>query len=84
MKKKILFVGASSVQVPPIKYAKKMGYYVISCDQNKKSLGFKYCDESYVVSTTNKKKISSSLWAFRPYNWNHHSINCGSVRSFDY
>jgi biotin carboxylase len=57
MKKKILFVGASFAQVPPIKYAKKMGYYVISCDQNKKSPGFKYCDESYVVSTTNKKKI---------------------------
>ena len=29
MKKKILFVGASFAQVPPIKYAKKMGYYVL-------------------------------------------------------
>ena len=57
MKKKILFVGASFAQVPPIKYAKKMGYYVISCDQKKNSPGFKYSDKSYVVSTTNKKKI---------------------------
>ena len=57
MKKKILFVGASFAQVPPIKYAKKMGYYVVACDQNKKSPGFKYCDESYIISTTNKKKI---------------------------
>ena len=56
MKKKILFVGASFAQVPPIKYAKKMGYYVISCDQKKNSPGFKYSDKSYVVSTTNKKK----------------------------
>jgi formate-dependent phosphoribosylglycinamide formyltransferase (GAR transformylase) len=57
MKKKILFVGASFAQVPPIKYAKKMGYYVVACDQNKKSPGFKYCDKSYIISTTNKKKI---------------------------
>ena len=56
MKKKILFLGASFAQVPPIKYAKKMGYYVIACDQNKKSPGFKYCHESYIISTTNKKK----------------------------
>ncbi|MDC1224387.1 ATP-grasp domain-containing protein [Pelagibacteraceae bacterium] len=57
MKKKILFLGASHTQVPPIKYAKKMGHYVICCDQKEKSPGFKFCDQSYVVSTTNKKKI---------------------------
>ena len=34
-----------------------MGYYVISCDQNKNSPGFMYCDKSYAVSTTDKKKI---------------------------
>ena len=57
MKKKILFLGASHAQIPPIKYAKKMGYHTISCDQNKKSPGFSYCDQSYVISTTNKKRI---------------------------
>lgn len=57
MKKKILFLGASFAQVPPVKYAKKKGYHVICCDKNKKSPGFKYCDESYQISTTNKHKI---------------------------
>ena len=57
MKKKILFLGASYAQVPPIKYAKKMGHHVICCDQKKKSPGFKFCDQSYIISTTEKKKI---------------------------
>ncbi len=57
MKKKILFLGASQAQIPAIKYAKKIGLYVISCDQNKNSPGFKYSDENYRVSTTNKTKI---------------------------
>ena len=56
MKKKILFLGASYAQVPPIKYAKKMGHHVICCDQKKKSPGFKFCDQSYIISTTEKKK----------------------------
>ena len=56
-KKKILFVGASAAQVPPIKYAKEQGHYVIACDKNKNSEGFKYCDESHTISTTDKKKI---------------------------
>lgn len=57
MKKKILFLGASHAQIPPILYAKQQGHYVISCDQNIKSPGFKYCDKSYTVSTIDKKKI---------------------------
>ena len=57
MKKKILFLGASFAQIPPIKYAKRMGFYVISCDKNQKSPGFKYCDESYPISTIDKKEI---------------------------
>ena len=57
MKKKILFLGASHAQIPAIKYAKKIGLYVISCDQNKYSPGFKYSDENYRVSTTDIKKV---------------------------
>ena len=30
-----MFLGASEAQIPPIKYAKKEGYYVISCDRKK-------------------------------------------------
>lgn len=57
MKKKILFLGASHAQVPAIKYAKKIGLHVISCDRNKNSPGFIYSDENYIVSTTNKTKV---------------------------
>lgn len=32
MTKKILFLGAAPSQIPPIKYAKSQGYYVITCD----------------------------------------------------
>ena len=49
MKKKILFLGASNAQVPAIKYAKRIGLHVISCDQNKKSPGFKYSNENYII-----------------------------------
>ena len=57
MKKKILFLGASNAQVPAIKYAKRIGLHVISCDQNKKSPGFKYSNENYIISTIDKEKI---------------------------
>ena len=34
-----------------------MGYYVISCDREKNSPGFKYCDQSYIISTSDKNRI---------------------------
>ncbi len=57
MKKKILFLGASHAQLPAIKYAKQKGFYVIACDKKKNSPGFKFSDESYIISTTDKSKI---------------------------
>ena len=57
MKKKILFLGASHAQLPAIKYAKKIGLHVISCDQNINSPGFHYSDEYFRVSTIDKIKI---------------------------
>lgn len=57
MAKKILFLGAAPSQIPPIKYAKEQGYYVITCDYLPDNPGHKLADESYNVSTTDKEAV---------------------------
>ncbi|MEL7297418.1 MAG: ATP-grasp domain-containing protein [Pseudomonadota bacterium] len=52
MKKKILFLGGSKFQLPPIKYAKSQGHHVITCDYLPDNPGHKFADEFYDVSTT--------------------------------
>lgn len=55
--KKIIILGASELQLPAIKQAKKMGLYVISVDFNEKAMGFKFCDKKYVISTLDKEAV---------------------------
>lgn len=50
--KKILMLGASMQQIPAIKRAKEMGFYVITCDYLPDNPGHKYADEYHNVSTT--------------------------------
>lgn len=50
--KKVLMLGGSPFQVPSIITAKKLGYYVISCDYLPDNPGHKYSDEYHNVSTT--------------------------------
>lgn len=50
--KRILFLGASAQQLPPIKYAKEQGHYVITCDYLPENPGHKLADEWHDVSTT--------------------------------
>ncbi len=57
MKKKILFLGASHQQIPPIKYALAQGYYVITCDYLPDNPGHKLANETYNVSTTDKDAV---------------------------
>ena len=57
MQKKILFLGGSLFQIPPIKYAKEQGHYVISCDYLPDNPGHKFADEFHNVSTTDKDAI---------------------------
>jgi biotin carboxylase len=45
-------LGGSFFQIPAIKYAKKSGYYVITCDYLPDNPGHKYADEYYNISTT--------------------------------
>lgn len=50
--KRILMLGAAMQQIPAIKKAKEMGYYVITSDYLPDNPGHQYADESYDVSTT--------------------------------
>ena len=50
--KKLLFLGGTMQQIPAIKQAKDMGFYVITCDYLEDNPGHKFADEYYNVSTT--------------------------------
>lgn len=55
--KKILMLGGSMQQIPAIKRAKEMGFYVITCDYLPDNPGHKFADEFYNVSTTDKEAV---------------------------
>lgn len=64
MKKRILFLGGSKFQIPPIKYAKSQGHYVITCDYLPDNPGHAFADEYHNISTTDFDavlKISKKL-----------------------
>ncbi|MFK8051685.1 MAG: ATP-grasp domain-containing protein [Woeseiaceae bacterium] len=52
MQKRILFLGGSKFQIPPIKYAKSQGHHVITCDYLPDNPGHRFADEFHDVSTT--------------------------------
>ena len=55
--KKLLMLGGSLYQTYAIKEAKRLGYYVITCDYLPSNPGHKYADEYYNVSTTDKDAV---------------------------
>ncbi|MEK4424521.1 ATP-grasp domain-containing protein [Solibacillus sp. FSL K6-1523] len=55
--KKLLMLGGSHFQIPAIKKAKEMGYYVITCDYLEDNPGHQFADESYNISTTDKEAV---------------------------
>lgn len=57
MPKRILMLGGSYFQVAPILYARKQGYYVITCDYLPDNPGHQYADEYYHVSTTDREAV---------------------------
>jgi biotin carboxylase len=57
MSKRVLFLGASYFQVPPIKYAKSMGYYAITCDYLPTNPGHKFADEYHEVNATDYEMV---------------------------
>lgn len=57
MRKKILFLGAAPTQIPPLKYAREQGHYVITCDYLPDNPGHQLADEWHNVSTTDKDAV---------------------------
>lgn len=57
MQKRVLFLGGSKFQIPPIQYAKEQGHYVITCDYLPENPGHAYADEYHNVSTTDKEAV---------------------------
>ncbi len=55
--KKILIIGASSLQVPGILKAKEMGFETAVVDFDPKAIGIKYADKYYNVSTIDKEGV---------------------------
>jgi biotin carboxylase len=55
--KKIIMLGGSHFQVPSIRTAVAMGYYVISCDYLPGNPGHKFAHEYYNISTTDKEAV---------------------------
>lgn len=55
--KRVLFLGGAPTQLPPIKYAKEQGYYVITCDYLPENPGHKLADEYHNVSTTDLESV---------------------------
>lgn len=55
--KKIMMLGGSASQVPAIKRAKEMGYYVVLCDYLPNNPGRKYADVWYDASTIDYKAV---------------------------
>ncbi|MGN1370633.1 MAG: ATP-grasp domain-containing protein [Aristaeellaceae bacterium] len=51
MKKRIMILGASVLQLPGIEKAKEMGYEVIAVDMDPYAIGFKTADICLVIST---------------------------------
>lgn len=64
--KKVLIIGASILQLPAIKKAKELGYYVGVADYNPNAIGISYADEYYNVSTIDIDGIVEVAKKFNP------------------
>lgn len=64
--KKLLIIGASVLQVPAIRKAKELGYYVGVLDINPNAPGMKMADKSYVVSTVDISGAIKAASEFTP------------------
>lgn len=64
--KKVLIIGASILQLPAIKKAKELGFYVGVIDFNPNAIGIPYADEYFNVSTIDIEGVVNTARAFAP------------------
>lgn len=55
--KKLLVLAAGILQVPVIKKAKEMGYYVIAADGDSNAIGLQYADKPVVINITSEDDV---------------------------
>lgn len=66
MKKKIMIVGASILQLPAILKAKEMGLHVAVVDYNPKAIGIPYADKYYNASTMDEDAVLAAAEDYQP------------------
>lgn len=64
--KKLLIIGASILQLPAIKKAKELGYYVAVIDYDPNAVGIEYADEYFNVSTIDIEGVTKTAESFKP------------------
>ena len=64
--KRLLIIGASILQLPAIRCAKELGYYVGVADYDNKAIGIPYADEYFNVSTIDIEGITKTAREFKP------------------
>lgn len=64
--KKLLIIGASVLQVPGIKKAKELGYYVAVADYDPNAVGIPLADEYFNVSTIDAEGVAKVAKEFNP------------------
>lgn len=64
MKKRLMIIGASILQLPAIKKAKEMGLYVAVVDYNPNAIGIPYADEYFNVSTIDEEGVYQAAKKF--------------------
>lgn len=55
--KRLLVLAAGILQVPVIKKAKEMGYFVIAADGNSNAIGLQYADKQIVADITSEEEM---------------------------
>ena len=64
--KRVLIIGASILQLPAIRKAKELGYYVGVADYNPKAIGIAEADEYFNVSTIDVDGVVKVAQEFKP------------------
>lgn len=64
--KKLLIIGASILQLPAIKRAKELGFYVGVIDYDPSAVGIPFADEYFNVSTIDIDGVVKTAEAFQP------------------
>lgn len=64
--KKLLIIGASILQLPAIKRAKELGFYVAVADYNPEAIGIPFADEYFNVSTIDIEGVTEAARKFSP------------------